>query len=242
MADESWQSVQQLNTIKEELEIQNKTLKNSRKKYIKEKTALLASCALLAGTLWPACTQIEVLKSQKRCLLDLNLRYNKLYEHTVFLCETLNSELSGDTSTTQRTHPLLKFRVGVVAVLALNRFVNLALRRKTRITVAGGPVEGLETSLVVDCGMSKSGVVPFRGLVVFIFELNPTLLAFFLTCMSNLYLLGVGGDTSVFVESLSVVSPTWFTNEQLMSHVVSSMNDLCEKLARRDDRGLYTIG
>jgi hypothetical protein len=60
--------------------------------------------------------------------------------------------------------------------------------------------------------------------------------------MPNLYLLGVGGDTSVFVESLSVVSPTWFTNEQFMSHVVSSMNDLCEKLARRDDRGLYTIG
>ena len=168
MADESWQSVQQLNTIKEELEIQNKTLKNSRKKYIKEKTALLASCALLAGTLWPACTQIEILKSQKRCLSDLNLRLNKLHEHTVFLCQTLNSELSGNASVTQGSHGLLKFRVGVVAVLALHRFVNLALRRKTGITVAGGPVEDLETSLMVHCGMPTSGVVQFRGSVLFL--------------------------------------------------------------------------
>jgi hypothetical protein len=165
MADESWQNVQQLNTIKEELEVQNKTLKNSRKKYIKEKTALLASCALLAGTLWPACAQIEILKSQKRCLSDLNLRLSKLHEHTVFLCETLNGELSGNASVTQGTHALLRFRVGVVAVLALHRFVNLALRRKTAITVAGGPVEGLETSLVVRCGRSKSDVVQFQGSV-----------------------------------------------------------------------------
>ena len=165
MADESWQNLQQLNTIKEELEVQNKTLKNSRKKYIKEKTALLASCALLAGTLWPACAQIEILKSQKRCLSDLNLRLSKLHEHTVFLCETLNGELSGNASVTQGTHALLRFRVGVVAVLALHRFVNLALRRKTGITVAGGPVEGLETSLVVHCGRSKSDVVQFQGSV-----------------------------------------------------------------------------
>ena len=52
--------------------------------------------------------------------------------------------------------------------------------------------------------------------------------------------LGIGADTCVFVEPLGVISPTWFTNEQLLSYVVNSMNDLCEKLARRDDRGLYT--
>ena len=163
VADESWQSVQQLNTIREELEVQNKTLKNSRKKYIKEKTSLLASCALLAGTLWPLCAQIEILKSQKRCLSDLNLRLNKLHEHTVFLCETLDSELSGNSNTAQGTHALLKFRVGVVAVLALHRFVNFALRRKTGMTVAGGPVDGLETSLLVQCGESKRHAVEFRG-------------------------------------------------------------------------------
>jgi hypothetical protein len=54
--------------------------------------------------------------------------------------------------------------------------------------------------------------------------------------------LGVGMDKCVYVEHLSVVSPTWFTNEQLLSHVVSSMNDLCEKIARRDDRGWYVTG
>lgn len=165
MADESWQTAQELNTMKEELEVQNKTLKNSRKKYIKEKTALLASCALLAGTLWPACAQIEVLKSQKRCLSDMNSRLSKLHEHTSFLCETLNSELSGNTSAqvTRTGCALLKFRVGVVAVLALHRFVNLSLRRVTAITVSGGPVDGLETSLVVHCGRSKGRVAEFRG-------------------------------------------------------------------------------
>ena len=131
---------------------------------------MLASCALLAGTLWPACTQLEVLKSQKRRLLDFNLRLSKLHEHTVFLCETLNSELNGKTSVIQGTHALLKFRVGVVAVLALHRFVNLALRRKTSITVSGGPVESLETSLVVDCRMSKNAVVQFRGIVFSFFN------------------------------------------------------------------------
>lgn len=164
VADESWQNLQQLNTIREELEVQNRTLKNSRKKYIKEKTALLASCALLSGTLWPAFTQIEILKSQKRCLSDMNLRLNKLHEHAVFLCDTLNSELGGDAA--QGAHALLKFRVGVVAVLALHRFVNLALRRKTCITVPGGPVEGLETKLVVHCGRSKSSEVEFRGTAI----------------------------------------------------------------------------
>ena len=163
VADESWQNVQQLNTIREELEVQNKTLKNSRKKYIKEKTSLLASCALLAGTLWPLCAQIEVLKSQKRCLSDLNLHLSKLRNHTVFLCETLDSELSGNSGIARGTHALLKFRVGVVAVLALHRFVNLALRRKTGITVAGGPVDGLETNLVVQCGETKNRTVEFRG-------------------------------------------------------------------------------
>ncbi|XP_028411387.1 coiled-coil domain-containing protein 171-like [Dendronephthya gigantea] len=207
VADESWQNLQQLNTIREELEVQNKTLKNSRKKYIKEKTALLASCALLAGTLWPAFTQIEILKSQKRCLSDMNLRLNELHDHTVFLCDTLNSELGGNAA--QGTHALLKFRIGVVAVLALHRFVNLALRRKTGITVSGGPVEGLETKLVVHCGRSKSGEVEFRG---------------------------VGEQKCVFVEPLKIVSPSWFSNEQLLSHVVTSMNELCEKLARKDER------
>ena len=166
LSDESWHNLQKLNSTKEELEMQNKTLKNSRKKYIKEKTALLASSALLAGTLWPLCTRIELLKSQKRCLSDFNSSLFKLHEHTAFLCETLNSELSGNMSVKQGTYALLKFRVGVIAVLALHRFVNLALRRRTGITVSGGPVNGLETSLMVRCGASKKGVVQFRGRVL----------------------------------------------------------------------------
>lgn len=171
VTDESWQKTQQTATINEELEVQNKSLKNSRKKYIKEKTALLASCALLAGTLWPACVQIEILKSQKRTLTSINSRLNGLQKHTRFLCETLNSELSGVTSaassSTRSGQPgstlLLKFRVGVVAILALNRLVNFGGRRKTCIVLSQGAVEGLDTTRVVHCGGSTQQTIEFRG-------------------------------------------------------------------------------
>lgn len=171
MADESWQKVQETNAANAELETQNKTLKNSRKKYIKEKTALLASCALLSGTLWPAVNQIEVLKRHKRILTSMTLRLSSLQEHARFLCETLSYELSGVTRTPLGSvlhcqsgrELLLKFRVGVVAILALNRLFNFTLRRRTSIVVSEGLVGGLDATLVVHCGRSTEQTVEFRG-------------------------------------------------------------------------------
>ena len=151
--------------------MKNKTLKNSRRKYIKEKTILLACCSLLAGTLWPACAQIEDLKRQKRTLAEMNSRLNCLQVHTRFLCETLSSELSGmnvqPSASTQNTacrRPvLLKFRSGVVAVLALNRLVHFAMHKKTCMTVTEGSTSGLDTALKVHCGNTVIQGGEFQG-------------------------------------------------------------------------------
>ncbi|XP_046839327.1 coiled-coil domain-containing protein 171-like isoform X2 [Xenia sp. Carnegie-2017] len=206
VADESWQNVQQLNAMREELEVQNKTLKNSRKKYIKEKTALLASCTLLAGTLWPLCKRMENLITQKRSLTDVNLRLSKLHKHTIFLCDTLNSELSDNASSVlTNSSLLLKFRVGVIVILALHRFINITRRQKTCFTVA----VGIQTSLVA------------------LFREPKTVGADFL---------GISKNNHVPLARGMEMSSTWVNDDQLLSNVVTSMNDLCEMIMRRADK------
>lgn len=111
--------------MKDTLEQQNAKLIHSLEYMSRDNCSLLAACALLTGSLWPAYNRIRSLTSQRNVLNEYVNALEGLRRMARNLSEMLSNELedesASEVSSRKGRHPLLVFRTAVIVVIAANR-------------------------------------------------------------------------------------------------------------------------
>lgn len=137
----------------------------------RDNACLLAACALLTGSLWPAYRRIRALTSQRNILNEYVNGLEGLGRMARNLSDMLNNELDDESSPqSQIRKPMLKdgrhiilvFRSAVVAVIAANRLRYFGhVSHKIFVSAAcPGEIGGLA---VVVAGGTKSFEDNFSG-------------------------------------------------------------------------------
>lgn len=166
MADKAWERIQETGHVKDTLEQQNNKLIHSMEYMSRDNSSLLAACALLTGSLWPAYNRIRSLTSQRNILNEYANALEGLRRMARNLSEMLNNELEeessfetvsprGRLSRSDGRHLVLVFRSAVIAVIAANRLRYFGhISSKIFISAAcPGEIGGL--SVVVAGGVSS---------------------------------------------------------------------------------------
>ncbi len=124
MADQAWERARLTGTVKESLESECMELEQRLIQTQKEHSALLATCALLSGALYPHLSRINLLASQRMFLEERLYAIESFKSQAKELAETLAMEVEDVEQGRQEKRPrnlMLLFRVGVIAVIAANR-------------------------------------------------------------------------------------------------------------------------
>ncbi|XP_033113487.1 coiled-coil domain-containing protein 171-like [Anneissia japonica] len=127
LADQAWEKVRLMSTVKEGLESECKQLRVAVEKSKIIQASLLAACCLLTGAYMPLCRRAKQLANQRDILEQQLAERHVMKEKVLELVCTLalkedNKEMGkseGDMSM------LMKFRASVIAVIAANRLRRL---------------------------------------------------------------------------------------------------------------------
>ncbi|XP_015759293.1 PREDICTED: coiled-coil domain-containing protein 171-like [Acropora digitifera] len=207
--------------------MENARLQQSLEQSQRGESSLLAVCALLAGALWPAFGRIRALSSQRKVLSEYVRTLESLRDQTNTLSEMLSNEMEGEKRAKEEPlsqssrrllrdgrNPVLVFRVGVIAVIAINRLCNLGSCSLKLFVSSESPGEFGGMS-VVCCGR-RTKAMNFKGLV------------------SNHRQDSLSGDTSR--PSVRVTSAqAWFTSLQLQSNFTGAVVELQSALRKMSE-------
>ncbi|XP_048583728.1 coiled-coil domain-containing protein 171 isoform X2 [Nematostella vectensis] len=223
LADKAWEKVQETGHVKETLEQRNTKLLQAVEKYSRQNASMLAACALLAGSLWPAYTRIRALTSQRNFLSDYARSLESLKHMVRSLSDMLTNELDEDTKSdssptgfrafSDGRRPVLVFRSGAIAVIAANRLRYFGSTSAKMFVSAECPGEMGGLSVVFAGGVQRSKT-QFRAVV----------------------------RREVFASSKPCATPgaiaahAWFTSAQLQDHLTSSLAELQETIERNTGR------
>lgn len=154
--------------------MENARLQQSLEQSQRGESSLLAVCALLAGALWPAFGRIRALSSQRKILSEYVRTLESLRDQTNTLSEMLSNEMEGEKRAKEEPpsqssrrllrdgrNPVLVFRVGVIAVIAINRLCNLGSCSLKLFVSSESPGEFGGMS-VVCCGR-RTKAMNFKG-------------------------------------------------------------------------------
>lgn len=227
LADEAWEKAQETGQAKDSLEMENARLQQSLEQSQRGESSLLAVCALLAGALWPAFGRIRALSSQRKVLSEYVRTLESLRDQTNTLSEMLSNEMEGEKRAKEEPpskssrrllrdgrNPVLVFRVGVIAVIAINRLCNLGSCSLKLFVSSESPGEFGGMS-VVCCGR-RTKAMNFKGLV------------------SNHRQDSLSRDTSR--PSVRVTSAqAWFTSLQLQSNFTGAVVELQSALRKMSE-------
>lgn len=131
-ADEAWEKVRLTGSVQQGLEAECGQLRREYDLCQQEQAALLATCALLCGTLYPLYTRQLALAAEVRLLTDQLTQFDTYKQEIQNLVNDMAASGSGtetdpETEMSRKSNVgLCRFRVAAVAVMAANRLVNLS--------------------------------------------------------------------------------------------------------------------
>ncbi|CAG5125617.1 unnamed protein product, partial [Candidula unifasciata] len=133
IADETWEKLRATGNLQLGLETEVVELRHSLAESQVHVSSLLSACALLSGAVYPLYTRVLMLASERHILEDIYTTWESCRERALYLSSVLRSGKDSDQDRPERDsklhrkiRPVLRFRVGVIVVLAANRLLNLA--------------------------------------------------------------------------------------------------------------------
>lgn len=166
MADQAWDKIRMTGTVKQGLETECSDLRVQVQEVQTQNASLLGACGLLAGALFPMCSRVTRLASQRHLLEEQLCVWDMCRERIELLADTLASEMQENTPSKTRNHkkrhPLLVFRTAAIAVLAANRLRYLG-RSCTKMFVTYDTSVFYHTGIAVCTGGGRPTVSSFRG-------------------------------------------------------------------------------
>lgn len=210
MADQAWEKIRLTGNVQQGLEAECAELREMVLQKQHEQSGLLAGCALLAGAFFPLMARVKELSSQRNLLDSVSRNCDGFKDQARVLVETLSAELGEDDELnvtelgSRKRNPLLKFRVGAIAVMAANRLNYLGLNSH-KMFVSYDPI-GHGTSAAVYSGGIDSTSAAFTGVGL------------------GHYGRGVYSPRTEQVAEEKALS--WVTNQDLCNTVVSCMSDI----------------
>lgn len=126
-ADHAWKKIQATGDLQQGLEAECEELRWQFAESKKQNASLIAACSLLSGALYPLCDRANQLSNQRRFFEDYINIWEPCRKQASILVETLSTEMISVTAAKSdkpklcNKKLLLRFRVGVVCVLAANR-------------------------------------------------------------------------------------------------------------------------
>lgn len=168
MADQAWEKIRMTGSVQQGLETECADLRTHLAESQRQNRALLATCSLLAGALYPTFSRSSLLAIQRNMLEEQMSNWEFCRERMELLVTTLSAEMkaaAGEPSKLEKPakrHPLLTFRVGVVAVLAANRLRYFG-QNCSRMFVTYDTVISNQNGIVVCAGGRKSTLKAFPG-------------------------------------------------------------------------------
>ncbi|KAI8499369.1 hypothetical protein Bbelb_231330 [Branchiostoma belcheri] len=158
LADQAWEQVRATGTLKEGLEAECADLRGKLSRVQSEHSSLLTACALLVGALYPMYARVGALAAQRSLMEEQFHNCEAMKHQAKILVETLSSamgEMTGTVPATRPWNPVLKFRVGVIAVLAANRLNSFA-GQGCKLFVSHDAPDGVGRSIVCIGGVKGS--------------------------------------------------------------------------------------
>ncbi|XP_005092062.1 coiled-coil domain-containing protein 171 isoform X2 [Aplysia californica] len=132
IADQAWEKVRATGSLQQGLESELVELRRELAESQVQASSLLSACALLSGAFYPLYSRASMLASERYILEDLYYTWETCRDRALYLCSVLRSGKDSDQDKPERdrrshrkVNPLLRFRVGVIAVLAANRLAYL---------------------------------------------------------------------------------------------------------------------
>ena len=140
-AEDAFAKSQQATQIKDALEAQNTKFRKSQVTLQQELLVSNCACALMAGAIWALHSRLQTFSHMQRIMLNIVQLLSTLKVDMQQLCVTLKSEIirnpggDGDLSDdieNKKVHRhsgggILRFRVIVISVIAVNRFFHISL-------------------------------------------------------------------------------------------------------------------
>ena len=173
MADQAWEKIRMTGSLQQGLETECMDLRSQMLEAQKQNKALLATCSLLAGALYPSFSRQNLLAVQRRMLEEQMNNWEFCRDRMELLVSTLSSEMKAveeqrlnEPSKLEKPvkrHPLLTFRIGAVAVLAANRLRYLG-QGCNRMFVTYDAGVSSQTGIVVCTGGVKPVTREFPGM------------------------------------------------------------------------------
>ncbi|XP_072051305.1 coiled-coil domain-containing protein 171-like [Amphiura filiformis] len=206
MADQAWERARLTGTVKESLESECMELEQRLIQTQREHSALLATCGLLSGALYPHLYKMNLLASQRAFLEEQLCAMDSFKSKAKELAETLAMEIEDvgrGTSERRGRNLMLLFRVGVIAVIAANRLKYL-----------GSSSQRLFTSVDNPCCVYSMGVS--------------------IGSSQQRKLMGLQAEFNSQRDSIEGQAKTWFSSQELLSAVMSSVPELQETLHKPD--------
>ncbi|XP_009326341.1 PREDICTED: coiled-coil domain-containing protein 171 [Pygoscelis adeliae] len=191
----------------EELALENVSVKNMLTQVQKERSSLLAaSCALLAGALYPLCGRLCALSSQRDLLQDQVNIYELVNQEIRTLVHALSDveEKNQDEAKPKKRKfkGLIRvFRRGVIAVLAANRLKVLAQSSSSLFSWVNGFKEGIGILVCIGDSKGKRNLSSHEE------------------------------EQIHCVEALS-----WFTSSNLLAAIISSVTELQDVVNKTDTK------
>ncbi|XP_065060091.1 coiled-coil domain-containing protein 171-like [Rhopilema esculentum] len=156
---------------KEEMELENSKLQKVLKAFAHEKGCLLLANALISGSFVYVVSQLYNSNVQKSLMEKMVKEAAYLKHQIIDLVEILRSEMdeaNGNirpkASTNQKKLPgILKFRKGVIAILAINRFCHHAICARPYLKVGQSSSE-MNNNFVILLSSKRRKGVKFKGI------------------------------------------------------------------------------
>ena len=143
--NEAWAKLDETKQARDEIQMKNSKFKKLLKESQSEKQCLLTGMALLSGSMLPAYWKIESLISERGILMKMLRDLIGIRQQVSHLANLLKSEMDEKNGNLRRhaqsknrniTMPaILRFRILVIAILAVNRFHYHAIFRRQHLIV-----------------------------------------------------------------------------------------------------------
>lgn len=217
IADQAWEKVRATGSVKQGLESELAELRKDLAESQVQASSLLSTVALLSGAFYPLYSRVSMLASERYILEDLYYTWETCRDRALYLCSVLRSGKDSDQDKPERdrrsqrkVNPILRFRVGAIAVLAANRLAYVGNRSsKCFVTYNSGIGDN---GLSVCVGRIEQTVPkPFKGLARGVNDAEK--------------------DDECSNKHCSEIQTTlcsWLTSQDLMETIVSSMSELNE--------------
>ena len=171
LADQAWEKVRMTGSLQQGLERECDELRVQLVRLQDEHHALLATCALLSGALYPMYQRNNALATQRDILTEQYYQFQAFKREVQKLVDALSLDKLNDKNVQlgpivgRKLTPLVRFRTGAVAVIAANRLRNLTSGCKMFSMQDGLP--GL-TSAPVCTGEIEETSDKYRGRVLLV--------------------------------------------------------------------------